>query len=137
MAPARYIAALLGRWPRPGKAKDFGRQAEKLAALYLRLKGYKILHRNWRTRFGEIDLIAQKGRTLVFVEVKARRSQSRGLPEEALTAQKRQRLLQLASFYLAKHPLKEEQSVRLDVIAIDFSGKSPQIRHYQGVIAYE
>lgn len=136
MAPARYIASLLSRWPKPKNAKELGQQAEKLAALYLRLKGYQILHRNWRTRLGEIDLIAQRWNTLIFVEVKARASLKRGYPEEAITPYKRHKLLSLAKQYLANHQ-EGTKSIRFDVIAIDFSQKRPQIRHYQGVIEDE
>ena len=134
MVPARYIAALFARWPKPKDAKSLGRQAERAAALFLRLKGYKILARNWRTRFGELDLVVKRGKLLVFVEVKARRTHRRGLPEEALTPQKQARLLRLAEMFLAQYPLSPDTQVRIDVIAIDFSAKQPQIRHYKGAL---
>lgn len=107
--------------------------AEDLAAWFLRLKGYRIVKRNWRTRHGEIDLIVEKGQTLVFVEVKARRNQRRGRPEEALTPQKQKRLLRLAELFLATFPHPQHE-IRLDVITVDFSCKRPKITHYQGVI---
>ncbi len=136
MAPARYIASLFAQWPRPKNPKALGRQAEKIAAIYLRLKGYKILFRNWRTRFGEIDLVAQRGSVVVLVEVKARRSLKRGSPEEALTPEKQKRLLRLAELYISQRPLAPRETLRLDVIAIDFSSKRPQIRHYPGAISF-
>jgi len=101
----------------------------------LRLKGYRLLRRNWRTRYGEIDLIARRGETLVFVEVKARWSKNKGLPEDSLTPEKKNRLLRLAEMYLSRHP--HQGPVRLDVIAIDFCSEKPQIRHYEGAIHAE
>ncbi|MBX6422463.1 YraN family protein [Thermosulfurimonas sp. F29] len=133
MAPVRYIAELFARFARSGNPKDFGRRAEKLAEEYLRFKGYRILCRNWRTRFGEIDLVVQKDDTLVFVEVKARRSRRKGRPEEALTPAKKTRLLTLARCYLSSFKGRVGR-VRFDVLALDFSGKIPDIRHFEGVI---
>ncbi len=110
-----------------------GRFAEDLSAWYFRLKGYEVLARNWRTRFGEIDLIVRKGESVIFVEVKARRTRTKGPPEEALTPSKRKRLYRLAEAYLAAHPLSA-RAFRFDLIAVDFSGKVPQLKHYRGVI---
>ncbi len=91
--------------------------------------------RNWRTRYGEIDLVVKRGSTLVFVEVKARWSIKKGSPEEALTEGKKKRLLRLAEIYLRQNP--HSGPVRLDVVAIDFSRERPQIRHYEGAIYAE
>jgi len=99
----------------------------------LKLKGFRILSRNWRTRLGEIDLVAEKGDTLVFVEVKARRRLTYGLPEEAVNPAKQKRLLTLARAYLSSYRGKARR-VRFDVVSLDFSGKSPKIRHLEGVI---
>ncbi len=98
----------------------------------MRLKGYKIISQNWRTRFGEIDLIAKDGDTLVFIEVKARTNLAYGQPEEAITFKKRQKLLTLARLYLANYP--QNSKVRFDIIAIDFFKKTPQIKHYKGAL---
>jgi len=113
-----------------------GRFAEDLSAWYFRLKGYEILARNWRTRFGEIDLIVKKGSRIVFVEVKARRHKAKGLPEEALTPQKVRRLYRLAEAYLTQNPYPAE-NFRFDLIAVDFSEKLPQLKHYRGIIEDE
>ena len=134
MVPVPFIGSLFARWLKQQDQKSFGRFAESLAAWYLRLKGYQILSRNWRTRWGEIDLIVQKGKTLVFVEVKARRSTKRGSPEEALTPQKQVKLLKLARLYLASHPLSSAKEIRFDLVAIDFSPQKPHIKHYKGAI---
>ena len=133
MVPVRYIVELFARFARLRNPKAFGRRAEGLAAEYLRLKGYRILARNWRTRFGEIDLVAQKGETLVFVEVKARRGRKKGLPEEAITEAKKARLLTLARAYLSSYQGRARR-VRFDVIALDLAGGKPSLRHLKGVI---
>ena len=84
-----------------GKARgDWG---EAYAADYLRARGYKLLAANYRCRFGEIDLIAQDGETLCFVEVKLRDRVDYGLPREFVTKSKQRRLRMTAQFYLATH----------------------------------
>ncbi|NPA49481.1 MAG: YraN family protein [Thermodesulfobacteria bacterium] len=136
MALVPSIVALLGQFRRPKDPKKLGRFAEDLSAWYFRLKGYEILARNWRTRSGEIDLVVKKGTNIVFVEVKARRTKTRGRPEEALTPQKKRRLYRLAEAYLAAQPT-EAETFRFDLVAVDFSEKLPQLKHYQGVIEDE
>ena len=80
-----------------GKRKELGQKGEETAALYLRRKGYKIIEQNYRySRLGEIDLIAQEGKDLVFVEVKTRSSLSFAEPEEAVNYQKQKRIIKLA-----------------------------------------
>ena len=77
-----------------------GRQGEDCAARFLERKGYRILARNYRTRFGEIDLIAQQGEFLAFVEVKTRTENGWGRPAEAVSAAKQRRILLAAQEYL-------------------------------------
>ncbi len=98
-------------------------------------KGYHILERNFRCRHGEIDLVAEDEHDLIFVEVKARRGTSFGLPEDALTFVKRRKLLELASYYLDLHTCAE-RSWRIDVVAVQFSsgGKLEEIRIYQHAV---
>ena len=72
--------------------KRIGNQGEKIAAAYLESKGYRILEQNYHTRFGEIDLVAQEGDSLVFVEVKARTSTTFGLPEASVTPAKLEKI---------------------------------------------
>jgi putative endonuclease len=91
-----------------------GARAEALAAEYLVRRGLTIVARNFRTRFGEIDLIARDGRTLVFVEVRMRRTMSHGGAAESITAQKRARLVAAANGYLAM--LGREPPCRFDAI---------------------
>lgn len=104
------------------------RRGEALAALFLRLKGYMIEARNWRCALGEIDLVATDRDTLVFVEVKTRASRSAGLPEEAVTAVKRRRLVALAEAYLAKRR-GDVPPCRFDVVAVEGRAALPRIRH--------
>jgi putative endonuclease len=86
--------------PQPTARQGLGRTGERLAAEALLSKGYSILERNFRCRQGEIDLVAEDEQDIIFVEVKARRGISFGLPEDALTLRKRRKLLEVASYYL-------------------------------------
>ena len=91
-----------------------GAVAEAIAAEYLMRHGLAIVARNFRTRAGEIDLVARDGRTLVFVEVRMRRSASHGGAVESISAQKRRRLVAAAGGYLAM--LGREPPCRFDAI---------------------
>jgi len=79
-----------------------GERAEEEACLLLRKRGYAIIARNWRSRFGEIDIIARDGTVLVFVEVKARSRASHGGPECAVDRRKQHRIIASARLFLAK-----------------------------------
>ncbi|MCS7241767.1 MAG: YraN family protein [Candidatus Caldatribacterium sp.] len=114
-------------------ARSKGAQGERLAEQWLRrrLKA-EILERNFRSPFGEIDFVARKGEILLFVEVKTRRSLETGLPEEAVTEEKKERLRKCALSYLAQRGYHPEMTLfRFDVIAVYVSpsGKA-SIRHY-------
>lgn len=97
--------------------RTIGICGENLAEKYLKSRNYRILGRNVRSPFGEIDFIAEHNRVLVFIEVKTRRSTLFGFPEEAVTNQKKARLIRLASWYLAVNP-RIKKPVRFDVLAI-------------------
>src|SRR5262249_10177064 len=99
---------------------QLGEWGEDCACRELRRRGYAILERRYRTRLGEIDIVARDGAVLVFVEVKARRSTTRGTPADALTAQKQRKLLTLAGFYLASRRLSEVPC-RFDVVTVSVS----------------
>ena len=86
------------------RARLLGRWGERLVAEDLRARGWRITAANYRCRFGEVDLIAEDGRYLVFVEVKLRGSTQYGLPMEAVTAAKRNKLRAAAQQYLLEHP---------------------------------
>jgi putative endonuclease len=116
----------------PPSAQQLGMDAEDLAARFLVSKGYRILQRRYRTRSGEVDLIAVSGdSTLVFVEVKARRSTEFGTPAEAVHPAKQARLGRVAAEYLASHPAGDSPC-RFDVIAILWSGgPEPVLDHLE------
>jgi putative endonuclease len=80
--------------------------------------GYVVLDRNWRVREGEIDLVVERDRTIVFCEVKTRRSDRFGLPVEAVTARKQQRLRLLAARWLGAHRAHGRGTVRFDVASV-------------------
>jgi len=102
---------------------SLGKKAEEAAALYLRNHGYKIIERNFRCSFGEMDIIAEDGDVLVFVEVRSRSSSAYGLPQETVAWVKQQKLRRLAGFYLKKNKAGERKC-RFDVIGILFDQKT-------------
>jgi len=94
-----------------------GKKGENQAAIFLRLKGYKILVQNFRVPQGEIDIVAQQGETLIFVEVKTRRTKAQGTPLEAVSPHKVRRLSAAAACYLAQ--FKDAiHSSRFDVVTL-------------------
>ena len=97
--------------------KELGRAGEAKAEEILREKGYRILERSCRTKLGEIDLVAQDGKTLVFVEVKARSGLSFGLPQEAVHKKKQRHMVRAALAYIKQKRLGVIP-VRFDVVAI-------------------
>lgn len=97
--------------------KQIGRRGEELAVSFLRKKGYKVLERNYRTRTGEIDIVARHKGCLVFVEVKSRRSGRFGNPKFAVTAHKQRKISMVALEYLKKHHAMGKPA-RFDVVAI-------------------
>jgi putative endonuclease len=101
-----------------------GHDAERLAARHLKRLGYRIICLNYRCPLGEIDIIARHGETLVFVEVKSRRSQAFGSPKFAVTPVKQHKLSQVAWYYLQKNNLTET-TARFDVITIVGTSASP------------
>lgn len=93
-----------------------GHRAEKMAALLLRLKGYKILETRYKTPVGEIDLIARRGRALVFVEVKLRNNEMAAL--EAVTPKNQSRVAQASQHYLSRHPEYAGFNMRFDIVVM-------------------
>lgn|SRR5579875_1265152 len=96
-----------------------GREAEEFAAIYLRAHGYRIRETNVRFRGGEIDIVAEDGATLAFVEVRARRPSVYGGPEESIGTLKQQRMHRAAEEYLARHHADADRPSRIDVVAIE------------------
>lgn len=94
-----------------------GRKGEEVAVDFLKKQGYRIIKRNYRCRAGEIDIVVKEGSSLVFVEVKSRRSTHFGLPEEAVSYEKRRHLTRVALGYLTHHRIKETKC-RFDVVSV-------------------
>ena len=109
-----------------------GRYGEAVAARLLTDTGYQVIETNWRSRRGEIDIIAVSGRTLVICEVKTRSSVAFGEPAEAVNAAKAARLRQLATEWLAAHPGSWDV-IRFDVISVLRTSSAPaKVRHLRG-----
>jgi putative endonuclease len=108
-----------------------GKTGEDLACRELERRGYAIVARRYRLRIGEIDIVCRDGRTMVFVEVKAREGKVFGEAAEAVTATKRRRLVALATAYLARHRLSD-QPCRFDVVSIHMEAGEPRIELFQG-----
>jgi len=98
------------------RAWRWGKFAEKLAAHYLRAKGYQILHHRFKSPVGEIDLIAKSRDALIFIEVKARKTKTEAA--EAISTYQQQRITRAASFFLQQLKGPSPQTVRFDVILI-------------------
>ncbi len=96
-----------------------GQQGEDRAAAFLAERGYHILAKNVRTRYGELDIVARQGDTVVFVEVKTRLSDACGGGVEALHPAKQRQIVRLAQAYIARHEW-EERPARFDVVAIGY-----------------
>jgi len=101
-------------------ARQFlGELGENLACDELRRRGYAILERRYRTRFGEIDIIARDGESLVFVEVRRKSHDDCGSAIESIGPQKQRRIVRMAVDYMARNDLYDRCAVRFDVVAID------------------
>ena len=108
------------------RRQQFGKKSEDLAVWYLKKNGYKILEQNYRTRLGEIDIIAKDKKTLVFVEVKSRRSVRYGSPKWSVTHQKQRKISMVALQYLKK-TRQTDAAARFDVVAVISNRDEPQI----------
>ena len=95
----------------------FGRDGESAALIFLKKKGYRVLEKNFRTKVGEIDIIAEQDGTIVFIEVKARASHEFGHPFNALTPAKQRKIIQTAQSFLAQNRLSD-RNTRFDVVAL-------------------
>jgi putative endonuclease len=103
-------------------AHDLGKLGEKIALHYLKDKKYKIIAKSYRLFRGEIDIIAYDHETLVFIEVKTRKSTDYGFPEESVTPSKQQQIRKVAQGFLAKNNLQDVEC-RFDVISLSFDEK--------------
>ncbi len=120
--------------------RSLGRLGEDTAAAYLEGQGYTLLARNWRTRAGEIDIIARQGEWLIFVEVRSRRAArsggapALGYPADSVTPRKQIQLVRLVHAYLAEMPW--HGLTRIDVIALEFGpdDRVTNLEHYRDAV---
>ena len=119
--------------------RGLGSTGERLALAHLRDQGYELLEANWRCSLGEIDLVMRDGPTLVFVEVRTRRGEELGSPEESVTPAKQERLASLAAQWLGdRYPEEEPPDWRIDVVGVHLSsaGKLAGINHLPGAVGF-
>ena len=108
------------------RKQEVGKKGESVAVRYLKKQGYKIVEQNYRSKAGEIDIIAREKKTLVFVEVKTRRSTSYGSPKWAVTP-KKQKAISMAALYYLKMTGQTHAAARFDVVSILVRGADTQI----------
>lgn len=121
--------------------KHVGNAGEGEAVSYLEKNGYKILEKNYRAKFGEIDIVVSKNREIIFVEVKSRIA-ARGvdgaafLPEDNIDQRKREKLRKLGEYYLSVHNYPEDQAWQIDVVTVemDQASKKIVIRHIEQAV---
>jgi len=117
------------------RRKQTGRQGEDIAAAYLSEQGYRIVARNWVCPTGELDIVAQNGDTLIFVEVRTRRGDRFGTAAESITPTKQARLVELAQTYLQDIP-PPRPPWRIDVIAVQLGQGIPQVNHIENAVGW-
>ena len=129
---SEMLAALRTWWARRSRPKSLGERGELAAVRYLKRKGYYIVGRQIDLGVGELDIVAVDGHTVVFVEVKTRRSDAAGTPAEAVDDRRQQRMTRAALAYLKSHGLLNH-SARFDIVAILWpeEARRPAIDHYQ------
>jgi putative endonuclease len=108
-------------------SRELGRRGERRAAWFYRLRGYRIVDRNVRSRSGEIDLVVRRGKTLVICEVKTRQTLAAGAGHEAVDREKREQLFRLADRYVVKFP---QLQIRYDILSLFWNGRRFIIEHY-------
>ncbi len=109
------------------RSQQFGEKGESIAVNCLKKQGYRIIELNYRTKLGEIDIIAKQGGSLVFIEVKARKSSRFGRPELAVTPKKQRKISMVALYYL-KSTKQSNAKARFDVVAINSTDDGPNIK---------
>jgi putative endonuclease len=116
------------------KRQSLGAWGETIALKFLILRGDILITRNYRTRYGELDLVTRRGDAIVFTEVKTRRTDAFGHPETGVTPAKQRRLIGSAQAYLAQHP-EHDGDWQIDVIAVrPAAGLAPEIVHFENAV---
>lgn len=108
--------------------KETGSKGESFAEAFLKKQGYRIVDRNFRCKFGEIDLIGYKKKTLSFIEVKTRLSSDFGEPFEAINKTKQKKLSRLADYYIYRNKIPSFVPCQFDVVAILLGKNKPEIQ---------
>jgi putative endonuclease len=116
--------------PDRGYAKRTGDRGEEEAVQYLERKGFQILERKWRYGQGEIDIIARDGAVLVFVEVKTKKAEGFGEPEDWISRRKQNQIGRLAAGYLQVRSIENEEC-RFDVVTVDLTTGRPSVNHIE------
>jgi putative endonuclease len=115
--------------------RDLGAFGERLAAAHLEAKGYRIRERNFRCPEGEIDIVAEDGDCLVFVEVRTRRGDALGTPAESVTAAKERRLVAVARAYLQeRESLLANQRIDVVTVELERQGRLLAVQHFEGAV---
>jgi putative endonuclease len=117
--------------------QSLGKFGECLAVEYLLDRGYTVLKQNWRSPYGELDIVAMKDNRVIFVEVKTRTSLSFGWPEEAITPQKQEHLWNCGEAFLDAFPEYAAHAWQIDVLAILIESqvnRKFQIKHYENAV---
>jgi putative endonuclease len=122
----KILSLLPPRKSRYRGLRGVGQEWESVAEKHLKEAGYKIRARNFRTKVGEIDFVAEDGGVLCFIEVKGRHSTRFGIPEDAVNAEKQRRIFRAAEAYLQRERL-ENTRCRFDVVAIFQDGTAPDV----------
>ena len=117
----------------PDRRRATGRRGEEIAVEHLASRGYRIVDLNWRTRFGELDIVARQGDTLVFVEVRTRATGGFGTAGESVGPAKQRQLRRMAEQYLQLRA--PSASARIDVVTVRLlPGVPPQVDHLVGAV---
>ncbi len=118
--------------------KQIGNIGENIATDYLKKNGYQILARNFKTKWGELDIIAQKNRVIIFVEVKSlnKNLKSDFQPEDEITFHKARQLQKMTQIYLSNNKLQLDTPHQIDILAIELAenGQVANIRHIENAI---
>ncbi|MBI2872771.1 MAG: YraN family protein [Chloroflexi bacterium] len=117
----------------PSSRGRLGTRGERAAERYLASLGYEIVERNYRCPWGEVDLVTRDGPSLVFVEVRTRRSHTFGSAEESVTRAKAKRIMATAATYLQEHGMDGEPW-RIDLVAVDMDGSQQRLRHIPNAV---
>jgi putative endonuclease len=126
--------------PAADSRKSLGRLGEDAAVAYLEEQGYTLVARNWRTRTGELDVIARDGEWLVFVEVRARRAAQRdaaphfGTPADSVTPRKQLKLAAMAEAYLFEIPYPGPWRIDVVALELDRNGAVVRLEHYRDAV---